>query len=167
MLPESIAMLFAGINLVTTIPPYDARTDAEPLLHILPFLSHSPFVTRAGMHPRAEWEAMAAQVTTAPEATVVRAEAVAAPGGGAPPANPGCARASCRAINSTRSCATARRARALAIPFLRGDFVAFGRPCAALTPLLQTAVSTLTEARVRALRWMLGDAPWDAVAMGS
>lgn len=49
MLPESIGVLFAGLNLVSEIPPYDRGADAEPLLRTLPFLSDSPFVTRPGM----------------------------------------------------------------------------------------------------------------------
>lgn len=168
MLPESLAVLLAGINLVTQIPPYDARTDAEPLLHLLPFLSDSPFVTRAGMPPREEWEAMAAQVTAANEATIVRAERIASAWWW---------RATSESLVRAGKLARERvqtilregeaNTRALGIPVLRGDFVAFGRPYATLTPLLQQAVSTLTEARVRGLRWMMSDLAWDAVPMDS
>jgi hypothetical protein len=166
MLPESIAVLLSGINLVMQIPPYDARTDADPLLHLLPFLSDSPFVTRPGMPPREEWEAMAAQVGAADAATVARAEKIAGAWWW---------RATSESLVRAGKLARDRldailrdgeaNARALGIPILRGDFVAFGRPYAALTPLLQQAVATLTEARVRGLRWMMSDAAWDAVAM--
>jgi len=168
MIPESIAALFAGINLVTAIPPYDQRADAEPLLRLLPFLSDSPFVTRAGMHPREEWEAMAAQISTADERTIVAAERVAGLwwwravseslvlAGKLP-------RAELDAVLRDGEA----RSRAAGIPFMRGDFVAFGQPYAKLRPILHKAVSTLAEARVRAFRWMLGGGAWDEVEMGT
>ncbi len=77
MLPESIGVLFAGLNLVSEVPPYDRAADAEPLLRALPFLSDSPFVTRPGMPPREEWEAMATGVTPAAAADIAGAAGVA------------------------------------------------------------------------------------------
>jgi hypothetical protein len=168
MLPESIGMLFAGINLAREIPPYEIRIDAEPLIRLLPFLADSPFVTRAGMPPREEWEAMAAQITASPEATVAQAEQVASAWWWRVTSESlvrdgKLARAQVDAILRDGEA----KSRALGIPIHRGDFQAFGRAYAVLPPLLQQAVSTLTEARVRAFRWMLSDAVWDAVAMDS
>jgi hypothetical protein len=70
MLPESIGALFAGMNLIGAIPPYDRMFDAESLLRTLPFLSDSPFVKSPGMPPRDEWEAMATDVGRADEAAI-------------------------------------------------------------------------------------------------
>lgn len=168
MLPESIAMLFSGINLAKEIPPYDTRIDAEPLLRLLPFLSDSPFVTRSGMQPREEWEAMAAQITATNEATVAQAEQVAGAWWWRVTSE-----LLVRAGKLARDQVDAilrdgeAKTRALGIPIHRGDFQAFGRAYAVLPPLLQQAVSTLTEARIRAFRWMLSDVAWDAVAMDS
>ena len=60
------------------------------------------------------------------------------------------------------------RARGLAIPYVKGDFQAFGKPYATLTAEEQKAASMIAEARVRAFRWMLDDdVPWDDVGMDS
>jgi len=169
MLPESIGMLFAGMNLIGAIPPYDQLFDAESLLRTLPFLSDSPFVKGPGMPPREEWEAMAAGVTRADEAAIATAEAIAglwwwravseslARGNDLPRAE---------LVTIMRNCEA--RSRELDIPFADGDFVVFGKPYEKLTPPEHRAVSAVAEARVRGLRWMLdGDVPWDAVSMDS
>jgi len=169
MLPESIGVLFAGLNLVSEVPPYDRAADAEPLLRTLPFLSDSPFVTRPGMPPREEWEAMATGVTLASAADISRGESVAG-------------LYWWRAVSESlvRAGTTTRdriagilrdgepRARALEIPHVNGDFRAFGKPYASLTTDEHKAASMIAEARVRAFRWMLADAvPWDEVSMDS
>ena len=169
MLPESIGVLFAGLNLVSEIPPYDRGVDAEPLLRMLPFLSDSPFVTRPGMPPREEWEAMATGVTPAAAADISRGESVA-----------GLywwravSESLVRAGTLTRPRLVGilrdgeARARALEIPYVKGDFKAFGKPYATLTPEEQKAASMIAGARVRAFRWLLDDdVAWDEVPMDS
>lgn len=169
MLPESIGALFAGMNLIGAIPPYDRMFDAESLLRTLPFLSDSPFVKSPGMPPRDEWEAMATGVGRADEAAIAAAEGIAGlwwwravseslvRAGKMP-------RAQLAGILRDGEA----RSRKLEIPFGDGDFVVFGKPYGALTPPEQRAVSAVTEARIRGLRWMLdGDVTWDAVSMDS
>jgi len=169
MLPESIGVLLAGLNLVSEIPPYDRAADAEPLLRMLPFLSDSPFVTRAGMPPREEWEAMATGVTPAAAANIARAGSVA-----------GLYWWRAASESLVRAGKMPRgelddilrdgepRAQALEIPYVKGDFKTFGKPYATLTADEHKAVSMIAEARVRASRWLLDDdVPWDGVAMDS
>ena len=169
MVPESIGVLLAGLNLVSEIPPYDRAADAEPLLRMLPFLSDSPFVTRPGMPPREEWEAMATGVTPAAAAEIAGAESVAGLYWW---------RAVSESLVRAGKMPRARvaeilrdgeaRARVLEIPYVKGDFKAFGKPYATLTADEHKAASMIAEARVRAFRWLLDDdVPWDAVPMDS
>jgi hypothetical protein len=168
MIEESIAVLFAGLNLVAALPAYDSRVDGEELLRLLPFLSDSPFVTHHGMDPREEWTVMATSVSRAPDADVARGAQIAGLWWW-------------RAVSeSLVRAGTLRRARlaeilrdgaatsgALGIPSADGDFAAFGKPYASLTADEHKAVSVIAEARVRAFRWMQGDVPWDEVPMDS
>jgi len=48
-----------------------------------------------------------------------------------------------------------------------GDFAVAGERCAALTPPEQALASAIAEARVRAMRWVMSDLPWDQVSMDS
>jgi hypothetical protein len=154
MVPESIGVLLAGLNLVSEIPPYDRAADAEPLLR---------------MPPREEWEAMATGVTPAAAAEIAGAESVAGLYWW---------RAVSESLVRAGKMPRARvaeilrdgeaRARVLEIPYVKGDFKAFGKPYATLTADEHKAASMIAEARVRAFRWLLDDdVPWDAVPMDS
>jgi hypothetical protein len=168
LIEESIAVLFAGLNLVAALPAYDSRVDSEELLRLLPFLSDSPFVTHHGMDPREEWTVMATSVSRAPDADLARGEQVAelwwwrvvseslVRGGTLPRA---------RVAGVLRD--GAPTGRGLGIAYAGDDFAAFGKPYAALTDDEHRAVSVIAEARVRAFRWMQGDVAWDEVAMDS
>ena len=168
MIEESIAVLFAGLNLVAALPAYDSRVDADELLRLLPFLSDSPFVTHHGMDPREEWTVMATSVSRAPDAEVARGADIAGlwwwravseslvRAGALPRA---------RVAGVLRDGAGAGRA--LGIPYAGDDFAAFGKPYATLTADEHKAVSVIAEARVRAYRWMQGDVAWDEVGMDS
>src|SRR5499427_40316 len=168
MIEESIAVLFAGLNLVAALPAYDSRVDADELLRLLPFLSDSPFVTHHGMDPAEEWTVMATSVSRAPDADVARGEQIAGLWWW-------------RAVSESlvragelprgRLAAILRdgapASRALGIPYAGGDFAAFGKPYAQLAPEEHRAAGVIAEARVRAFRWMQGDVAWDDVAMDS
>ncbi len=168
ILPESIGVLLASLKLAPAPPPYDRRYDAEPLLRLLPFLSDSPFVTRAGMLAYEEWTAMATAVTAAPVADVTRGGRVAGLWWW-------------RAVSESlvRANKIERReltgilrdgaptSRSFGILIADDDFTAFGKPYAALTANEHRAVSAIAEARVRAFRWMLGTTAWDKVPMDS
>jgi len=168
MIEESIAVLFAGLNLVAALPAYDSRVDADELLRLLPFLSDSPFVTHHGMDPREEWSAMATSVSRAPDTDITRGEKIAglwwwravseslAREGTLPRVRLG------EVLRDG-----APTGRALGIPYAGDDFAAFGKPYAALTAVEHKAVSVIAEARVRAYRWMSGDVAWDEVPMDS
>jgi len=169
MLPESIGVMFAGMNLIGAIPPYDQLFDGESLLRTLPFLSDSPFAKGPGMPAREEWEAMATGVTQADEGAIAAAERIAALWWWR-----AVSESLVRAGKMPRTQLAgilrdgAARARELDIPFADGDFVVFGKPYEKLAPPEHRAVSAVTEGRVRGLRWMLdGDVPWDAVSMDS
>jgi len=168
LIEESIAVLFAGLNLVATLPGYDRRVDGEELLRLLPFLSDSPFVTHHGMDPREEWTVMAASVSRAPDADVARGARIAGlwwwraisealVRGGTLPRT--------ELAGALRDGASTGRA--LGIPYAGDDFAAFGKPYAQLAPDEHRAASVIAEARVRAFRWMQGDVAWDEVAMDS
>jgi len=168
MIEESIAALFAGLNLVAALPAYDSSVDADELLRLLPFLSDSPFVTHHGMDPNEEWNVMATSVSRATDADVARGAEIAGlwwwravseslVRGGTLPRG--------RLAEVLRDGAATTRA--LGIPCAGDDFTAFGKPFAALTPAEHKAVSVIAEARVRAFRWMQGDVAWDDVAMDS
>ncbi|HEY7376873.1 MAG TPA: hypothetical protein VIF57_32240 [Polyangia bacterium] len=168
LIEESIAVLFAGLNLVAALPAYDSRVDSEELLRLLPFLSDSPFVTHHGMDPREEWTVMATSVSRAPDANLARGEQVAelwwwrvvseslVRAGTVP-------RARVAAVLRDG----APTGRGLGIGYAGDDFAAFGKPYAELTDDEHRAVSVIAEARVRAFRWMQGDVAWDEVAMDS
>jgi hypothetical protein len=168
MLEESIGVLFAGLNLVATLPAYDSRVDGEELLRLLPFLSDSPFVTHHGMDPREEWTVMATSVSRAPDADVER---------GADIAGLWWWRAVSESLVRAGKLPRARLAgilrdgeaasRALGIPHAGNDFAAFGKPYEKLTTDEHKAASVIAEARVRAFRWMQGDVPWNEVSMDS
>jgi len=168
MIEESIAVLFAGLNLVAALPAYDSRVDGEELLRLLPFLSDSPFVTHHGMDPREEWTAMATSVSRAPDADITR---------GAQIAGLWWWRAVSESLVRAGTLARARldsvlregaaTSHALGILLAGDDFSAFGKPYARLSPDEHKAVSVIAEARVRAFRWMQSDVAWDEVAMDS
>jgi hypothetical protein len=168
MLEESIAVLFAGLNLVAALPAYDSRVDGEELLRLLPFLSDSPFVTHHGMDPREEWTVMATSVSRAPDADVER---------GAQIADAWWWRAVSESVVRAGKLPRAQLAvilregaaasRALGVPLAGDDFAAFRKPYEKLTAAELKAASVIAEARVRAFRWMQGDVPWDEVPMDS
>jgi hypothetical protein len=150
MLEESIAVLFAGLNLVAALPAYDSRVDGEELLRLLPFLSDSPFVTHHGMDPREEWMVMATSVSRAPDGDVERGAQIAGAWWW-------------RAVSESLV-----RAGKLPRAQLAGDdFAAFGKPYEKLSADEHKAASVIAEARIRAFRWMQGDVAWDEVAMDS
>jgi hypothetical protein len=168
MIEESIAVLFAGLNLVASLPAYDSRVDADEMLRLLPFLSDSPFVTHHGMDPREEWTVMATSVSRAPDADIARGAHIAGlwwwravsealvRGGELP-------RPRLAAILRDGAAA----GRALGICYAGDDFSAFGKPYATLSDDEHRAAAVIAEARVRAFRWMQGDVDWDEVAMDS
>jgi hypothetical protein len=168
LIEESIAVLFAGLNLVAALPAYDSRVDEEELLRLLPFLSDSPLVTHNGMDPREEWTVMATSVSRAPDGVIARGEQVAGLWWW---------RAVSESLVRDGTLPRARLAsvlrdgapigRALGIPHEGDDFAAFGKPYATLTPDEHRAAAVIAEARVRAFRWMQGDVPWDEVTMDS
>ena len=168
MLPESIGVLLAGLRLAPEPPPYDRCYDAEPLLRLLPFLSDSPFVTRAGMPAREEWTAMATAVTASPLADITRGGRAAGLWWWR-----AVSESLARANKIERRDLTgilrdgAPTSRSFGILIADDDFTAFGKPYAALTANEHRAVSAIAEARVRAFRWMLGATAWDEVPMNS
>jgi hypothetical protein len=170
LLPESIGVLLACLNLVEERPPYDGRYDAEPLLRLLPFLSDSPFVTVPGMSPAEEWEAMAKGVHRAPDADIERRAGAANLWWWRAVSESLVRRGSIERRKLTGILRDgAAKSRSLGIPYADDgdDFKAFSKPYAALTAEEHRAVSAIAEARVRAYRFVQSDIPWDKVPMDS
>lgn len=166
-LSESTGVLLTMLRQFRSLPAYDEAHDVDSLLHTLPFLSDSPFVTRADMAPLEEWQSMAESVELVPAPAVASAERIASLWWWRATSESlvRAGRLSRHRLGVILEEAAAR-ARELEIPF-DGDFVAFARPYSDLTTEQHAAVSRIAEARVRACRWLLGDVDWDEVPMGS
>jgi len=170
LLPESIGVLLACLNLVEERPPYDGRYDAEPLLRLLPFVSDSPFVTAPGMSPAEEWAAMAEGVRRAPDADVERRAGAANLWWWRSVSESLVRRGTIERRKLTAILRDgAAKSRSFGIPYGDDgdDFKAFNKPYSSLTADEHRAVSAIAAARVRAYRFVQGDVPWDAVPMDS
>jgi hypothetical protein len=167
-LTESVGTLLGMLNMFRAMPAYDDRFDAQQVLHLLPFLSDSPFVTRKDMPPDEEWESMAGSVTLVVPEGIAFEEACAGLWWWR-----AVSESLVRSGRMTREkldqilAEGAPHSRRFGVELTDNDFTVFGKGYRHVDTREHAYASAIAEARLRALRWILGDVAWDEVPMDS
>ncbi len=168
-LEESVAALLFCVGAIEELPRYDEAVDADAVLHCLPFLSDSPFVTREGMSAREEYASMIGSVTLRSRDAIEAEERRAGAYWWRARSHSlvGAGRIDRHELNATLL-AGAAATRALAIPAdERGEFLCGDVRYGELDDGTLRSCSRIAEARLRALRWILSDSTWKNVSMDS
>jgi hypothetical protein len=128
----------------------------------------SPFVTRDGMHPSEEWESMAGSVRLLPESAIEQQQRIAGAwwwraASESLVRSKRLSRSELREVLRKGSAQTA----ALGIPMREDDFAIDNRSYGELLPSEIRTLSMIAGARVRAVRFVVGEAAWNDVSMDS